>query len=222
MSDATQTKDVSRSLGQRLANLLAALFTAVIVLYAASGPLNDLVRWLIEVTTPGFDELGRRDQRLLFREYWLGASYRSLERSFLLPTGLVLGLPITFAFAITYLTLFKQQRYQRLNWILAILSTGTFAAWIVKLASVDAGLLPSANPIDFVLLPLAIVLTLYLTYRFFGSFIVGFCLFWIIYFFFRGYLPEWTGIFAGSSSTLAQGLRTMVLSFWAQTGGMFG
>jgi len=35
-------------------------------------------------------------------------------------------------------------------------------------------------------------------------------------------LPDWTGIFAGSESTFAQSMRSMVLNFWAQTGGMFG
>jgi TRAP transporter 4TM/12TM fusion protein len=61
-----------------------------------------------------------------------------------------------------------------------------------------------------------------LTWRFFGGVIVGFCLFWLIYFFVRGLLPDWTGIFAGSESTFAQSMRSMVLNFWAQTGGMFG
>ena len=86
----------------------------------------------------------------------------------------------------------------------------------------DGGALPSAQPIDFILFPVASVLTLYLTWRLFGSFIVGFCVFWIIYFFVRGILPAWTGILAGSDSTFEQSMRSMVLNFWAQTGGMFG
>ena len=69
---------------------------------------------------------------------------------------------------------------------------------------------------------MATALVLYLTWRQFGGFIVGFCLFWIIYFFTRGLLPEWTGIFAGSESSFGQSMRSMVLNFWAQTGGMFG
>ncbi|MEM9851721.1 MAG: TRAP transporter fused permease subunit, partial [Pseudomonadota bacterium] len=40
--------------------------------------------------------------------------------------------------------------------------------------------------------------------------------------FVRGALPEWTGILAGSQATAAQSMRTMVLNFWSQTGGMFG
>ena len=76
--------------------------------------------------------------------------------------------------------------------------------------------------IDFILFPVATILVLYLTWRQFGGFIVGFCLFWIVYFFTRGWLPDWTGIFAGSDATLAQSMRSMVLNFWSQTGGMFG
>ncbi len=43
-----------------------------------------------------------------------------------------------------------------------------------------------------------------------------------MYFFIRGWLPDWMGILAGSDSTLAQSMRSMVLNFWSQTGGMFG
>ena len=68
--------------------------------------------------------------------------------------------------------------------------------------------------------PLITAITLYLTFRLYGIFIVGFCLFWIIYFFARGYIPDWAGIFAGSEGTVGQSMRSMVLNFWAQTGGM--
>ena len=80
----------------------------------------------------------------------------------------------------------------------------------------------SQDTLDFLLFPLATLLVLYLTWRQFGTFIVGFCIFWIVYFFIRGMLPEWTGILAGSTSTFEQSLRSMVLNFWSQTGGMFG
>ncbi|MEM6388463.1 MAG: TRAP transporter fused permease subunit, partial [Pseudomonadota bacterium] len=100
--------------------------------------------------------------------------------------------------------------------------TVVFSLWIYKLMQVDGGALPSARPLDFVLFPIATVLVLYLTWRQFGTFIVGFCIFWIVYFFVRGALPEWMGILAGSEATAAQSMRTMVLNFWSQTGGMFG
>lgn len=209
-----------RAPARRLADLLAFGFTLVILLYAASGPLAELVRWIIETTTPGFDELARRDQRVALREHPIGAAFRGFERGFLLPTGLILGLPVVFAFTISYLNL--DTRAPWLGPALAALSLAVFAAWIQSLFAVDGGILPSARPIDFVLFPLATALVLYLTYRHFGGFIVAFCLFWVIYFFVRGWLPDWAGILAGSESTLGQSMRAMVLNFWSQTGGMFG
>ena len=207
---------------ERIADALACLFAIVILIYAASGPLGELVRWLVETMTDGFPEMSRRDQRVLLKEHWLGAGFKSFERGFLLPTGLILGLPIIFSFAISYLTLHDILRHRRLNWILAVLSVGTLVLWVANLFAIDGGALPAARPIDFILFPLATALTLYLTWRFFGAFIIGFCLFWIIYFFIRGWLPDWTGILAGSESSFAQSMRSMVLNFWAQTGGMFG
>ncbi len=205
---------------QTAGKALACLFTLVIILYAASGPLGEFVRWVIESTTPDFEDLSRRDQRLLLREHWLGAAYRGLERAFFLPTGLILGLPILLSFAISFLGLPNQRPW--LAVALTALSTVVFLAWIVRLFAVDGGAVPSARAVDFWLFPVATLLVLYLTWRQFGGFIVGFCLFWIVYFFVRGWLPDWTGIFAGSESTLAQSMRSMVLNFWAQTGGMFG
>lgn len=205
---------------KRTADIIAVLFVLLILIYAASGPITEFVRWFIESTTAGFDDLSRRDQRLLYKEHWLGAAYKTFEQSFLLPTGLTLGLPIIMSFAISFLTL--PMRFSWVNWALTALSTVVFMAWVVKLFAVDGGALPSANTIDFVMLPLATVLTLYLTWRHFGGFIVGFCIFWLVYFFVRGLLPDWTGIFAGSEATLEQSMRTMALNFWAQTGGMFG
>ena len=204
----------------RVSDAIAFGFTLVILIYAASGPASELVRWVIETTTPDFEEMSRRDKRLLMREHWLGAGFKSFERAFLLPTGLVLGLPILFSFAVAFLDL--PMRFRWLNWGLALLSLVVFAAWVVSLFAVDGGALPSAKPLDFFLFPVATALVLYVTWRQFGGFIVGFCLFWLIYFFVRGWLPEWTGIFAGSDSTLAQSMRSMVLNFWSQTGGMFG
>lgn len=203
---------------KRLADFLAFAFVLVIILYAGSGPLSELVRWFIESTTAGWEELSRRDQRLALKDHWLGAALKSVERNVLLPTGLILGLPIIFAFAITFLTL-HQARW--LNWILTALTAAAFLFWIINLFAIDDGLLPGARPIDYVLFPIATALTLYLAWRFFGGFSVGFCLFWILYFFIRGALPEWAGIFLGSQSTFDQSMRAMVLNFWSQTGGMF-
>ena len=207
---------------RRIADLVAVVLAVVAIVYAASGPLNDFVQWFIVSTTDGFDELSRRDQRVLLREHWLGAALRSFEQGFLRPTGLIIGLPILLSFVIAALTLHCRPGLRVLNWGIAALSVLVFSVWIVKIFSSDAGAIPSIATIDYVAFPLAVILALYLTWRMFGGFIVGFCLFWVIYFFVRGYLPEWTGILAGSEATLVQNLRAMLLNFWAQTGGMFG
>ena len=206
-------------LQKRVADFAAFCFVLVIVIYAASGPIGEFVRWFIETTTADFEELSRRDQRALYKSHWLGASYRAFEQTVLLPTGMILGLPIVFGFVIVSLTL---HRAQWINWALSLAIVVVLGFWIANLFAIDGGLLPSAQPRDFVLFPIITLITLYLTWRFFGGFIVGFCLFWLIYFFVRGLLPDWTGIFAGSESTFAQSMRSMVLNFWAQTGGMFG
>ena len=208
------------SADRNIADVVAFLFVLVILIYAASGPLTDFVRWFIESTATDFEEMSRREQRVLFKEHWLGAAYKSFERAFLLPTGLILGLPILFAFSISFLSMQAPPRWH--NWALAMLAVITFLAWVAKLFAIDGGALPSAQAIDFIAFPIATALTLYLTWRQFGTFIVGFCLFWIVYFFIRGLLPDWTGILAGSESSFEQSMRSMVLNFWAQTGGMFG
>ncbi|MDA9998550.1 TRAP transporter fused permease subunit [Planktomarina temperata] len=210
---------VQSHLQKKVTDFAAFCFVLVIVIYAASGPIGEFVRWFIETTTADFEELSRRDQRALYKSHWLGASYRAFEQTVLLPTGMILGLPIVFGFVIVSLTL---HRAQWINWALSLAIVVVLGFWIANLFAIDGGLLPSAQQRDFVLFPIITLITLYLTWRFFGGVIVGFCLFWLIYFFVRGLLPDWTGIFAGSESTFAQSMRSMVLNFWAQTGGMFG
>lgn len=207
---------------KHVADVIAAVFVAVIVLYSASGPLSEFVRWFIETTTPAFDEMSRRDQRVYLREHWLGATYRAFEQGVLLPTGLIIGLPIVLSFAVTLLTLHRKPGLRAVNWGLTGLAVAAFTSWIIAIFASDAGVLPSVRGIDYVMFPLATAITLYLTWRLFGGFIVAFCLFWVIYLFVKGWLPDWTGILAGSEASFGQNLRQMILQFWAQTGGMFG
>ncbi|GKY86509.1 TRAP transporter permease [Sinisalibacter aestuarii] len=207
---------------KRIANIVAVALAAVAIVYAASGPLNDFVNWFISTTTDGFAEMSRRDQRLLLREHWLGAAHRVFEQDFLRPTGLIIGLPIVLSFVITTLTIHRAPRLRAVNWALAALSIAAFTVWIIKIFAMDGGQLPSIAPLDYIVFPVAAAITLYMTWRMFGGFIVAFCLFWVVYFFIRGWLPDWTGILAGSEASMGQNLRQMMLGFWAQTGGMFG
>jgi len=207
------------SVSKNIADLAAFMLALVVLIYAASGPIGEFVQWFIELSTPEFDELSRREKRILFKTHWLGAGYRVLEQGVLLPTGMILGLPLLFGFLVISLNLHKSTA---LNLVLSFVTASIFVMWISNLFAIDGGLLPSAGMIDYVLFPLITAITLYLTWRLYGIFIVGFCLFWIIYFFVRGYIPEWGGIFAGSESSALQSMRSMVLNFWSQTGGMFG
>ncbi len=218
----TSAETTSVPFERRLADVLAVTFAMVILFYAAGGPLSDFVRWFIESTTADFEELSRREQRALFREHWLGSTWRSIERGVLQPTGLILGLPILFGLVISSLTLHKQAGLRWLNWVLALASIVTLAVWIAGIFATDSGLLPSADPIDFIMFPVSAAVALYLTWRMFGGFIAGFCLFWVAYLFIRGDMPAWTGIFQGSDAPFDQNLRAMVQNFWAQTGGIFG
>ena len=212
-------RDAPSAADTRAADAVALTFAALVVLYAASGPLDEAVRWAVSHLVEDFEAMSRRDQRDVLRTHWLGAGHRWLEQSLLQPTGLIIGLPIVLSFVISFLTL---HRARWLNWTLAGLTIAAFSQWIAKIFASDAGALPSTGGLDHVMFPLAVALTLYLTWRLFGAFIVGFCLLWIVYFFVRGTLPDWTGLLTGSQSTPAQGLRSMLLNFWAQTGGMFG
>lgn len=200
-------------------DLAALLLVAVVLIYAASGPIGELVKWFIEATSANFEELSRREKRVLFKTHWLGAAYRSFEQGVLLPTGMILGLPVLFGFLTVSLNLHQSKAK---NLALSAVICGVLFIWISNLFAIDGGLLPSAKVSDYFFFAIITAVTLYLTMRLFGAFIVLFCAFWLIYFFVRGYMPEWTGILAGSASTFEQSLRSMVLNFWSQTGGMFG
>ena len=200
-------------------NFAALLLAIVVLIYAASGPIGEFVKWFIEATSPNFEELSRREKRVLFKTHWLGAAYRSFEQGVLLPTGMILGLPLLLGFLTVSLNLHESKVK---NLALSAVTCGVFFVWISNLFAIDGGLLPSAKVSDYFFFAIITAITLYLTMRLFGAFIVFFCAFWLIYFFVRGYMPEWTGILAGSESTLEQSLRSMVLNFWSQTGGMFG
>ena len=213
------SQDSYHSLNKNASNLASLILAFVVLIYAASGPIGEFVKWFVEATSPNWEELSRREKRVLLKSHWLGASYRSFEQGVLLPTGMILGLPLLLGF-LTSIFNFQQSPAKTLTF--AGLTITVFVIWISNLFAIDGGLLPSAGLLDYICFAIITAITLYLTWCMFGAFIVFFCIFWIGYFFLRGYMPEWTGIFAGSESTFVQSLRAMVLNFWSQTGGMFG
>ena len=58
---------------KHFADTAALVLALVVVIYAASGPIGEFVKWFIELTTPEFEELSRRDKRVLLKTHWLGA-----------------------------------------------------------------------------------------------------------------------------------------------------
>ncbi|MEP5761741.1 MAG: TRAP transporter fused permease subunit [Litoreibacter sp.] len=207
---------------QSLANAVAFGFVLFILLHASSGPFAELFDWLARASSDGFEGLSRREKRAVLQDHWLSGGYRSFEDAFLLPTGLFLGLPILFSFVVSLLVMKTSPGMRGVNRAVAAIAFLTFGAWILKLSATDAGDLPDVGAFDFVIFPIATLIALYLTWRMYGTFIAAFCLLWVIYFFTRGLLPDWSGILAGSQSSFSQNLRQLTLGFWAQTGGMFG
>ena len=118
------------NLQDRFANILAFGFTIVILIYAASGPIGECVKWFIEISTADFEELSRRDQRNLYKTHWLGAIYRSFERYVLLPTGMILGLPVLFSFAVMILS--NDRWGVGLRWLLFAASSLILSIWIAR------------------------------------------------------------------------------------------
>jgi hypothetical protein len=52
-----------------------------------------------------------------------------------------------------------------LNWVLAVTISATMTFWIVAVFATDARLLPSVDPIDYVLFPIASAVTLFAEFR---------------------------------------------------------
>ena len=91
------TKDRLDKINQYSSDAVAFLLAFVILIYAASGPIGEFVQWFIQTTTADWEELSRREKRVLLKTHWLGSAYRSFEQGVLLPTGMILGLPILLA-----------------------------------------------------------------------------------------------------------------------------
>lgn len=75
MADAPMPNPAARRIG----DIVALALALVAVIYSASGPLADFVHWVITHTTPGLDEMSRRDQRALLRRHRLGAAHDICE-----------------------------------------------------------------------------------------------------------------------------------------------
>ena len=99
-----------------------------------------------------------------------------------------------------------------------------FGYWIISLFIRDNALIYEPEWIDYILFPLGILITLVLTKRHFGNFIVGFAIFWIVYLFIKGYIPEWVPVLGSGAGhdTFVQNFNFITQAMWIDTGGIYG
>ena len=208
----------------RLADYISISFVFIVLLFAAQGPLQEFVKWIVPLTTPDFDELSRRMQRVAYREGLFGGTLQFLKMNMFSKTAIFLGVPLLGAYLIVTLNAVRDGVSVRTNLSIAAASALIFGYWITTVWMRDNSLIFEPVLVDLILFPLSMLITLILTKRYFGNFIVGFAIFWIIYLFVKGILPEWLPVFgAGASNdTVYQNLTFMTQAFWVDTGGVFG
>lgn len=203
-----------------VADILSVLFVFVVLLFAAQGPLQELVKWLIPQMTPEWEELSRRAKRLALKEGPVGGTFQWMKVYIFSKSALFLGIPILASFLILALN-DKDQSRSRLNLVLAAAALASYGYWIFNVYTRDSALLQSATALDYVFFPLSVIVTLIFTWRHFGWFIVAFSIFWIIYFFVKGLIPDSVPVFGGVYDTPRENMVTLVDSFWVNTGGVF-
>ena len=201
--------------------LALALFAVVI---ATAGllqtPLEEFSDWLVKITTPGFEELSRRDQRAALKT----GIFAKIGENFFGNTAVQLGVPVLLSF----LVMSFANRAQNWLWVAIYTAAGLiaviiFGSWIEYIHTRDPFLLPVIEHAHYILLPFALGLVFFFTFRNFGGFIVYFALFWVLYYFFRAYVPDFVPIFGNSKEIpLIQAYRTMIDNMWINTGGIFG
>ncbi|MDG1415149.1 MAG: hypothetical protein P8R39_07345 [Alphaproteobacteria bacterium] len=195
-------------ISDRVADVLAALFVVFILLFAAQGPLQELVRTIIPALTPEWEELSKRAKRVALKEGLIGGTFQFLKVNFFTKTAVFLGVPLLASLVIVALSMRNSagRASEALRWTLAVLSLVLLGFWFVQVYTRDMSQVIEPERWDMLLFPVAILLVLYFTLREYGGFIVSFAVFWILYLFVKGYLPDWIPIFGegAASNTFAQ------------------
>jgi TRAP transporter 4TM/12TM fusion protein len=212
---------------RRISYTTSVLFILVVVLFAAQGVMQEFVHWITPIITPDFDEMPRRLQRLAYREGLFGSVLQFLKLYFFSKTAIFLGVPILASYCIVLLNelALEQTSKQRfITWGLLVGSLVVFGYWIISVWLRDNALVYEPKVIDFILFPTAILIALILTKQYFGTFITGFTIFWIIYLFIKGLLPEALPVFGSGAShnSFIQNYTFITQAFWVDTGGLFG
>ena len=205
-------------------NVISAFFVFVVLLFAAQGPLQEFVKWIVPLLTPDFEELSRREQRIALREGAIGASFQFLKLHVFSKTAIFLGVPLLASYLIVILSRLPEREKYYQNAGLALASLVVFGTWIITVWSRDNSLIYEPSLLDYLLFPAGVIITLILTQRHFGNFIVGFALFWLVYLFIKGLIPHWVPVLGGGAShdTIAQNFTFITQAFWVDTGGVFG
>ena len=205
-------------------NAISAFFVFVVLLFAAQGPLQEFVKWIVPLLTPDFEELSRREQRIALREGAIGASFQFLKLHVFSKTAIFLGVPLLASYLIVILSRLPEREKYYQNAGLALASLVVFGTWIITVWSRDNSLIYEPSLLDYLLFPAGVIITLILTQRHFGNFIVGFALFWLVYLFIKGLIPHWVPVLGGGAShdTIAQNFTFITQAFWVDTGGVFG
>ena len=200
--------DQRTTVSDHLASALAAAFVVFVLLFAAQGPLQEFIKWIVPALTPDWDELSRKAQRLALKQGPLGGTFQFLKTNFYSKTAVFLGVPLIASLVIVGL----MQRHadgtpqRAVRWVLTGCSLLFFGFWFVQVYTRDMSLVIEPETLDLLVFPLAMLLVLYFTLREYGWFIVSFAVFWIFYLFLKGYLPDWLPIFGegAASNTFAQ------------------
>lgn len=216
----------SPGLTDRLSDFLSALFVVFVLLFAAQGPIQELVKIVVPMITAEWEELSRKDQRLALKSGLIGGTFQFLKINFYSKTAVFLGIPVLFSLAIVALKFTSNSGKPQplVRWVITIFSVFALGYWFFNVYSRDSMYIFEATPLDPIIFPIAMMLIIYFTWREYGWFIVAFCVFWILYYFLRGYLPDWLPIFGAGASqdTFQQNFTFVLQAFWVDTGGIFG
>lgn len=219
-------KPASRGLTDRLSDALCAIFVVFILLFAAQGPFQELVKLIIPLFPGDWEELSRKDQRIALKTGLIGGAFQFLKINFYSKTAVFLGIPLLFSLVIVALKFSNQSGKPQplVRWGITAFSLVALGYWFLNVYGRDSQYVYEATILDPIIFPIAMLLIIYFTLREYGWFIVAFCVFWIFYHFFRGYLPDWLPIFGSGASkdTFAQNYSFILQAFWVDTGGVFG
>ena len=134
-------------------NVISAFFVFVVLLFAAQGPLQEFVKWIVPLLTPDFEELSRREQRIALREGAIGASFQFLKLHVFSKTAIFLGVPLLASYLIVILSRLPEREKYYQNAGLALASLVVFGTWIITVWSRDNSLIYEPSLLDYLLFP---------------------------------------------------------------------